>query len=83
MNFMVIGKMVLVKMFQSLKKRVIFVLTIMDKDEGSNISLMCCQLDRMEVVRIRSIMHSSLSKGVCQGLMSRVMCCVFIQGSIF
>ena len=83
MNFMVIGKMVLVKMFQILKKRVIFVLTIMDTSEGSDISLMCCQLDRMEAVRIRSTMHSSLSKGVCQGLMSTVMCCVFIQGSIF
>ena len=83
MNFMVIGKMVLVNMFQILRKRVIFVLTIMDRGEGSDISLMCCQLDRMEVVRIRSAMHSSLSKGVCQGLMSTVMCCVFIQGSTF
>ena len=36
------------------QERVIFVLTIMDRGEGSDISLMCCQLDRMEVVRIRS-----------------------------
>ena len=83
MNFMVIGKMVLVNMFQILRKRVIFVLTIMDRGEGSDISLMCCQLNRMEVVRIRSIIYSCLSKGVCQGLISTVMCCVFIQGSIF
>ena len=64
-------------------KRVIFVLTIMDRGEGSDISLMCGQLNRMEVVRIRSIIYSCLSKGVCQGLISPVMCCVFIQGSIF
>ena len=37
MNFMVIGKMVLVNMFQILRKRVIFVLTIMDRGEGSDI----------------------------------------------
>ena len=70
------------KMFQNPPKRLIFVLTIIDTSEGNDISLMCCQMDRMEVVRIRSIIHSCLSKGVCQGLMSTVMSCVFIQGSI-
>ena len=48
----------------------IFVLTIMASGEGNDIGLICCQLNRMEAVRIRSIIHPYLSEGVCQGFMS-------------
>ena len=82
MTFMVIGKVILGEDAPVSQERVIFVLTIMDRGQGSDIELMCCQLNITEVVIIRSVIHSSFSKGVCQGLMSTVMCCVFIQGSI-
>lgn len=39
----------------------------MDSGESDDIGLMCCQLNRMEVVRIRLIIHPSLSKGVSRG----------------
>lgn len=49
MTVMVIDKMVLVKTFQSPEKRVTFALNSMDRGEGSDIGLMCCKRNRMEV----------------------------------
>ena len=83
MTIMVIGNMVLGEDVPVSPKQVDIFLTIMDRGEDSDIGLMCCQMDRMEVVWIRSIIHSCLSKDVCQGLTSIVICCVFIQDTIF
>lgn len=60
MTIMVIGNMVLGEDVPVSPKRFIFVLTIMDRGEGSDIGLMCCKMHRMEVVRIKSIIHSYL-----------------------
>ena len=50
MTFMVIGKVILGEDVPVSQERVIFVLTVMDRGEDSDIGLMCCQMDRMEVV---------------------------------